>query len=333
MRSYKCLKNQTLQSGEFSIVPIRDEDKYLIMQWRNEQMYHLRQSKLLTKEDQEYYFSNIIDKLFEEERPNQLLFSYLENGFCIGYGGLVHINWIDRNAEISFVINPELEQLNFELHWTTYLGLIEKVAFNSTGLHKIYTYAFDLRPHLYPVLLSNGFVEEARLKEHVFFEGKYKDVLIHSKINNAVELHIRQVTGEDALLLFNWANCPDVRKNAINQQSINWDSHLTWFNAKLNNPGSRIFILKTDDDLIGQIRFDLDENFWTIDYSIDEKWRGNGFGKKIVSLGMQQFTNSRFKAVIRKENIASIKTFIACGFKKEIFDDHFFELYTLTQNG
>jgi hypothetical protein len=34
-----------------------------------------------------------------------LLFSFLKNGECIGYGGLVHINWIDQNAEISFMID------------------------------------------------------------------------------------------------------------------------------------------------------------------------------------------------------------------------------------
>ena len=82
MREYKCLSKQTYTSNEYQIVPIRDEDKYDIMQWRNEQIYHLRQSKPLDKESQDYYFKNVIASLFEKAYPDQILFSYLENEKC-----------------------------------------------------------------------------------------------------------------------------------------------------------------------------------------------------------------------------------------------------------
>jgi RimJ/RimL family protein N-acetyltransferase len=180
MNQYKCLKNQRFEHGEFSLVPIREEDKLLIMKWRNEQIYHLRQAKPLTETDQTNYFNNIVSKLFEQPNPNQLLFSFLKNQQCIGYGGLVHINWIDKNAEISFIMDTSLEKHYFEENWSNYLTLIKKVAFKEINFHKIFTYAFDLRPHLYSMLTKNGFKEEARLKEHCFFEGKFIDVLIHS---------------------------------------------------------------------------------------------------------------------------------------------------------
>lgn len=183
MKSYKCLTNQIIESDNFKIVPLRYEDRLDILKWRNEQIYHLRQNKPLTVEDQENYFTTIVDKLFDQVQPNQILFSFLENDICIGYGGLVHINWIDKNAEISFIMNTELEDDNFHVNWVKYLSLIEKVAFENLKFHKIFTYAFDLRPHLYLSLLKAGFFEETRLKEHCFFDGKYIDVVIHSKIN------------------------------------------------------------------------------------------------------------------------------------------------------
>jgi RimJ/RimL family protein N-acetyltransferase len=184
MRAYKCLYNQVYKNKEFTIVPIRDEDKYSIMKWRNEQVYHLRQSKQISKEEQEQYFENVIDKLFDQEKPNQILFSYLENDICIGYGGLVHINWIDKNAEISFLMNTQLENDFFEYHWGIYLDIIEKVAFKELNLHKIFVYAFDLRPHLYKALELKQFNKEVVLKEHCFFNNKFIDVVIHSKIFN-----------------------------------------------------------------------------------------------------------------------------------------------------
>jgi RimJ/RimL family protein N-acetyltransferase len=151
------------------------------MQWRNEQIYHLRQPKPLDKESQDKYFNTIITKLFEDDNPDQILFSYLENGVCIGYGGLVHINWIDKNTELSYIMNTK-DETNFIAHWSNFLSFIEQVAFEELQFHKIFTYAFDLRPHLYTVLEQNGYQKEAVLKEHCFFDNKFIDVIIHSKI-------------------------------------------------------------------------------------------------------------------------------------------------------
>ena len=178
---YKCLNKQLFSNGRYALVPIRLEDRYDIMKWRNEQIYHLRQAKPLTQEDQDAYFENVVAKLFDQEKPSQILFSFLEDGVCIGYGGLVHINWIDRNAEVSFIMDTALEKDRFHEIWVAYLSLLEEVAFYSLSLHKIYTYAFDLRPHLYEVFENSGFILDARLKEHCYFNNKYLDVVIHSK--------------------------------------------------------------------------------------------------------------------------------------------------------
>ena len=111
---YICLKNQSYEHNEFSIVPIRYEDRLEIMKWRNDQIYHLRQDQPLTEKEQNVYFQNTVVNLFKKKNPNQILFSFLRKNICIGYGGLVHINWIDKNAEISFIMDTELEAVGFE---------------------------------------------------------------------------------------------------------------------------------------------------------------------------------------------------------------------------
>ncbi|MGB3608053.1 MAG: GNAT family N-acetyltransferase [Psychroserpens sp.] len=185
MSAYKVLKNQKFVSGDFSIVPIRFEDRMDILEWRNEQIYHLRQNKPLTKHDQDHYFKTIVNEIFDEDQPNQLLFSYLQDDICIGYGGLVHINWIDKNAEVSFIMNTELEHDYFSKHWTLFLELIERVAFKELEFHKLVTFAFDLRPHIYEIIENAGFRKEAILKEHCYFAGEYKDVIMHGKLNKS----------------------------------------------------------------------------------------------------------------------------------------------------
>lgn len=180
---YKILEINKFSINDYEIVPIRFEDRYKIMHWRNEQMYHLRQNIALSHEEQDNYFMDIIKSLFSTNRPPQLLFSFLKSQECIGYGGLVNINWIDKNAEISFLMNTILETKYFQINWTIFLKLIEDLSFNQLNLKKIYTYAYDLRPKLYDVLESLDYVKEAELKQHLAFKNKFISVVIHSKFN------------------------------------------------------------------------------------------------------------------------------------------------------
>jgi len=182
LKCYVALGQQAFTVDKYSIVPIRSEDRHDIMKWRNEQMYHLRQSEPLTEEAQNAYFSTTVESLFDQVQPKQLLFSFLKGKKCVGYGGLVHINWIDNNAEISFIMQTEYEKRHFQEFWSIFLSLIEKVAYTELRLHKLFVYAFDLRPHLYSVLSLNTYTLDAVLTDHCFFNGKYIDVIIYSKI-------------------------------------------------------------------------------------------------------------------------------------------------------
>ena len=69
MKKYKCLEKNIYNSGKYSILPLRFQDRYDIMNWRNEQKYHLRQENDLSKEIQDLYFKNIILK-FSEIKKN-----------------------------------------------------------------------------------------------------------------------------------------------------------------------------------------------------------------------------------------------------------------------
>ena len=84
-QKYKVLEQNTIEKGNYSIVPIRFQDRIEIMNWRNDQMFHLRQEIKLTRETQDSYFKKTVLELFLSETPSQLLFSYLKEGKLIGY--------------------------------------------------------------------------------------------------------------------------------------------------------------------------------------------------------------------------------------------------------
>ena len=252
MSQYICLQHQEQHLGDYSIVPLRYEDRFSIMKWRNEQIYHLRQARPLTEDDQQRYFDNVVSKLYDNPKPDQILFSYLEKGVCIGYGGLVHINWIDRNGEISFIMDTQLEAEHFVEHWSNYLTMLNTVAFDDLGLHKIYTYAFDLRPHLYTMLEANGYKREATLKEHCLFNGEYKDVVLHSLWNDRYEIiNYVDCTKEQNRDILNLRNLDDVRSWMVNPEEISEEEHFNFIENLKGNPNRLYFAIYKNGVLVG----------------------------------------------------------------------------------
>jgi len=319
MNSYKSLKKQVFSDGEYSIVPIRMEDRFNIMKWRNEQMYHLRQNEVLTKEKQDHYFDSVVSQLFEQDKPGQILFSYLKGEECIGYGGLVHINWIDKHSEVSFIMATDFEEKLFKFHWLKFSELIEQVAFKELDFHKLFTYAFNIRPHLYPVLEEAGFKFEAELKEHCFFENEFISVMIHAKLNDT---KLRYASKKDIKSTMNWANNPEVRAFSYNKKTISEEEHIAWYYSKLDCTNCEYYILEVNGKPAGSIRFDIEKSESAkINYLIDPNYTGKGLGTYILENGIKFLHKNRPSiktayGYVLKENIASIKIFKKLLYKK-----------------
>ena len=319
---YDCLRTNVYENLEFKIVPIRFQDRLDIMNWRNEQMYHLRQSEPLNEEKQDKYFNTTISSLFQQEKPNQILFSYLKNDKCIGYGGLVHINWIERTAEVSFIMETSLEENEFDMHWTTYLYLLKKIAFEDLKLKSLHTYAYDLRPFLYPTLEKNNFKLKKRLRDEIEIEEKKTDVFIHECSNPILLMKIKVASENDAKLIFNWSNDPLVRTQSFYTNTIEFENHKNWFKEKLQNDNSLLLINTWEGNNIGLVRFEVENNKCTIGILMDEGYRGKGFSS-LMLINSCTYYFKRFSlpiyAFIKKTNIASIRSFEKVGFK--IFDE------------
>lgn len=178
---YNCLEKNLFSLGPNRIIPIRYKDQFSIMTWRNEQKDILRQDGFLTIEEQRKYFSTTIRYLFDEVTPIQLLFSFFENEVLIGYGGLVHIDWRNQNAEISFLLKTELNVSKYYIEkFTIFLKLMEALA-KLLCFHKIYTYGYNTEEYRFTPLINLLYDKEAVLKKHKKINEKFYDVLIYSK--------------------------------------------------------------------------------------------------------------------------------------------------------
>jgi hypothetical protein len=186
MNQYKCLKNQRFEHGEFSLVPIRENDMMQVRIWRNEQTKILRQNELISEEKQTIYYKNHIVPTFDADFPSQIIFSYFKQNILIGYGGLVHFNWVDKRAEISFLLDTKFVS-NIEIHdlfFQNYLYLIQQVGFEDLELNRLHTEVYDTRPHHIKVLEKNNFKLEGILRKHIFIDNIFIDSLLHGKLKS-----------------------------------------------------------------------------------------------------------------------------------------------------
>ena len=327
MPKYICLQHQEQHLGDYSIVPLRYEDRFSIMKWRNEQIYHLRQARPLTEDDQQRYFDNVVSKLYDNPKPDQILFSYLEKGVCIGYGGLVHINWTDRNGEISFIMDTQLESEHFAEHWSNYLTMLKAVAFDDLGLHKIYTYAFDLRPHLYTMLEANGYKREATLKEHCLFNGEYKDVVLHSLWNDRYEvINYVDCTKEQNLDILALRNRDDVRSWMVNPEMITEENHFKYVDSLKSNPNRLYYAIYKNGMLVGTYNLTNEgDGVWERGIIANPYTQGTGQTEKWERQILSSLP-SEIKAVsakVKQDNVRSIKYHEKLGYKEQSRDNEY----------
>lgn len=176
-----------LTQNSLELVSLRKEDMPAIKDWRNAQLSILRQKKVLTDEDQNAYFSQVVLPAQAQSNPQQILFSYLEDKILVGYGGLVHISWENYCAEMSFLLNPQYveDRQKYDFLFSNFIHLVANFAFDTLSLNRIYTETYATRFFHMKLLEYNGFSLEGRLREHVFLdeEKKFVDAVFHGLLN------------------------------------------------------------------------------------------------------------------------------------------------------
>jgi UDP-2,4-diacetamido-2,4,6-trideoxy-beta-L-altropyranose hydrolase len=135
-------------------------------------------------------------------------------------------------------------------------------------------------------------------------------------------VRLRRVREDDCRLLWEWANDPEVRAVSFSSESIPWEEHLRWFNAKLGNSGCLLLIAEDSAGVpIGQVRFDVvRKNEAVISVSVDRENRGKGFGSTIIRLASQKLCDlteiNVIHAYIKQNNEASFRAFMKAGYKE-----------------
>lgn len=130
---------------------------------------------------------------------------------------------------------------------------------------------------------------------------------------------LRVARPSDAVLFFDWRNDSLARKMSFNSDPIDWRTHRQWFERRLNEGSSRLFVAEVQGLPIGQVRLDYESDSITLSYALDPLVRGKGWSRQLILMALSNPAIERDRRVVahvRVDNEASSKIFRSLGWKE-----------------
>jgi UDP-2,4-diacetamido-2,4,6-trideoxy-beta-L-altropyranose hydrolase len=185
------------------------------------------------------------------------------------------------------------------------------------GLALPYEQLADLRPDNLPALAA----AMRKTQQPVFAPEKITENFCRAfqDLEKMYQLQVRRAAFTDVTLYFSWANDPTVRANAIHSEPIAWPGHVAWFERRLADADTYLYLFAWEGQLIGQVRIEFTDNLGTIDYSVDATWRGKQLGRPmlrraLVELWRERAGTWKLRGEVSAGNHASARVFEALRF-------------------
>lgn len=136
----------------------------------------------------------------------------------------------------------------------------------------------------------------------------------------ADKLSLRTLEPRDIYNVYELSNEDEVRQNSFNSNRIKFEDHEKWFKNKIEDYNNLFLVAEIENDFVGQVRFDFEDNEATISVSINKKYRELGLGKNILEKSIEYLKLGVpfikiIKAYIKKNNEKSIRLFESVDFK------------------
>lgn len=136
---------------------------------------------------------------------------------------------------------------------------------------------------------------------------------------NTTDVNLSLATPEEVVVAYHLANDDTVRSNSFTPNKIPYPTHCAWYENILKDPNALVLHAFVDSKFSGQVKFNIIGEDALIGVSIKPDFRGCGLGTILLQKGINLLyaKNPKIKqviALIKKENIASVKLFEKVGF-------------------
>lgn len=136
------------------------------------------------------------------------------------------------------------------------------------------------------------------------------------------KIYLRFVEKEDKETILNWRNDPITIDSSITTGKVNSLEHNAWFNNKIKDINTHLFIIINEFfEKVGIIFFNKKDNQAIISINLNPNFRGKGYGTislfKAISQYFDNFPIDNIIAEIKENNQISLKLFQRVGFKED----------------
>ncbi|GAP22392.1 GNAT family N-acetyltransferase [Leptolinea tardivitalis] len=159
------------------------EDLTNLVRWMNDPdvIENLLIDSPLSSVDEKNWFDTMMKRPSEE---HVYMIEVFEDGQWISAGstGLIRLDWKNRSTEIGISIGEKK-------YWNRGFGreamqLMLRHAFNDLNLNRVSLTVFSTNERAIKAYHAVGFVEEGRLREDIFKNGRYIDTIIMSVLRS-----------------------------------------------------------------------------------------------------------------------------------------------------
>jgi ribosomal-protein-alanine N-acetyltransferase len=148
--------------------------------WLNDSEVTIFQNKGIfpnSIEKQTQYFESLINN----NHDIVLAIIEEESNKHIGCVGLHKIDWVHRSAELGIVIGDR--EVWGKKYGKQAWNLIAEYAFNKLNLHRIFAIIIEGNIASQKSAEAAGFIQEGKLRDYLFKDGKYLNAFYYSKLN------------------------------------------------------------------------------------------------------------------------------------------------------
>lgn len=181
-------------------LPILIGDRIILREYRKEDLLYIR--KWVNNSDITKYLSNIflyphtlsatesfLNSMIDgSSGAKGFVIAHKENEEYIGQIDLIKIDWVNRVGTLGIVIG-NAEKLS-QGYGTEAIKLIQDFAFNRLNLHKLDLEVREYNDRAIRCYKKCGFVEEGRIRQNFFIDGKYTDTIIMGILKSKYEAMI-----------------------------------------------------------------------------------------------------------------------------------------------
>tara|TARA_X000000950_G_scaffold215103_1_gene258851 strand:+ start:6539 stop:7162 length:624 start_codon:yes stop_codon:yes gene_type:complete len=138
-----------------------------------------------------------------------------------------------------------------------------------------------------------------------------------------MSLIIRKANKNDSKFLLDLKNDADALKNSLINKAVSKSEHTAWYEKKLQDHGTKIFIFENDfKKKVGFVRFDQDKSNTTANVSIaiSKEFRGKRYAQRMLQQGIKEISKIQplvFLATVKADNESSLRAFKSSGFGVE----------------